>query len=374
MQNTLERAETTREIQPKARPRAAQQVRARQAVLGGIVLFVLVQAGLRGWIERDHPELRDPTFEIKYRQWVRLKAVVPQPPATVLFMGSSMTAQGIKADMVDQPLSAALGRSVIGFNLGANSGGPFTQLVCLRRLLQRGAKPDLVVLELSSLFYEYQETPQDLPQFAAPLLGRGDLNTVARYSTNADELRHEWWQSFLVPVHGNRLTILNQSAQIFVPYKDRLELWDDMDSHGWRRMETPLPQEHGMILKGVKQEFGPRLAEFKVGPAPVRALRELTELLMQERIPAVLVSMPQGPLMRSLHAPGLLEPLEREFASLSRKSGFPLVDARTWLGEEKFRDSFHLTGEGAEAFTERLVREHLLPWMGSRCATELAKK
>ena len=95
--------------------------------------------------------------------------------------------------------------------------------------------------------------------------------------TGEPALRQEWWQSYLVPTHGHRLTILNQSALAFVPFNDRLELWHDMDAHGWRRREIPTPEDHRKFLARIKQEFGRRMAAYQVGEPPVKALREGVE-------------------------------------------------------------------------------------------------
>jgi hypothetical protein len=342
------------------------QTRARAIVLGAVTLFVLAQSGLRGVTEGARPELRDPAFEIKYRQYTRLKSQVTPTTATVLFMGSSLTAHGMKADVVDEPVSAALGRTVIGFNLGTNGSGPFTQLVYLQRLLRRGAKPDLVILELSPIFYDFPDALNDIERFPAQVLNRSDLDTVARFARKPDDLREEWWRCCAVPIHGHRLTILNQTAQIMVPFADRVELSDDMDTHGWRRREAPAPAEHADILERVKQGFGPRLAKFEVGGPPVHVLRELAGLLAEEQIPTVLVVMPEGPLMRSLYASGSLDSLMNEFAEVGGKHGFPLIQARSWFGEDKFIDSYHLTDQAARDFTERLVRETILTRLNTR--------
>src|SRR5260370_16251610 len=128
MQNTLEREDIIREIRktsPRRDSRGAFQARARGAVVLGIALFVLSQVGLRVMIEEFRPELRDPTFEIKYRQFARLKAQCKQPPAIILFMGSSITAHGMKAAMVDEALSSSTRRSLIRFNLTHTSPCPF---------------------------------------------------------------------------------------------------------------------------------------------------------------------------------------------------------------------------------------------------------
>ena len=375
MQNTLEREDIIREIRktsPGRDSRGAFQARARGAVVLGIALFVLSQVGLRVIIEEFRPELRDPTFEIKYRQFARLKAQCKQPPAIILFMGSSITAHGMKADMVDEALSASSGRSVIGFNLATNAAGPFTQLVYVQRLLRRDVRPDLVVLELSPIFFNYRDAPNDIGRFPAYALGRHDLDTVERYSREP-ALRHEWWQSYLVPTHGHRLTILNQSALALVPFNDRLDLWHDMDAHGWRRREIPTPEDHRTFLARIKQEFGPPMAVYQVGQPPVKALREVTGLLAQERIPTTMVLMPEGPVLRSCYRPGSLTPLMAEFTTLSRVHGFPLIQAREWFEEEKFIDSYHLTHEGAKEFTARLLREIIAPTMNALHESEWSK-
>jgi hypothetical protein len=374
MQDTLERNETTRQVQATAPPRAtrrAMQGRARSAVLAGVVLFVLAQAGLRAVIEEARPDLRDPTFEIKYRRYIELKGQSSQPPATMMFLGSSMTVFGVNAEAVDQPCSALLGRPVVGYNLGVAGSGPFAQLVFLQRLLRRGARPDWVVVELAPKCFDEEDVFGELSRFPASMLNRADLDTVERYAKNPD-LRNEWWRSFLVPVHGHRLTIVHQTVPVFLTGNDQLEVWDDIDDHGWRRLEVPTPEHRRRVLDMVKQVNEPQLARYQVGRWRVRALQELTDLLAHERIPALLVVMPEGPLMRSFYPRESLAPLLREFDQVSQKRGFPLVQARAWLGEEKFHDSLHLTEVGGQEFTERLLREAILPWLELNRNTNLA--
>src|SRR5579862_9036860 len=128
------------------RRRHRWQARARSIVLGALALFGLAQIALRGVIDYARPEWRDPTFEIKYRRFVELKRQFDPAAASVLFMGSSMTAFGTNAKAVDRPASDALGRPVVGYNLAIAASGPFSQLLFLERLVRRGDKPDFVVL------------------------------------------------------------------------------------------------------------------------------------------------------------------------------------------------------------------------------------
>jgi hypothetical protein len=367
MLTTLERQETIRTVVKKTR-RCQLQARARGAIVTALVLFVFSQVGMNTVIEEWRPELRDPTFEIKYRRLTSLLSQHKQKPATVMFFGSSMSANGMKADVIEAPLAASLGRPVVGFNMATNGAGPLTQLIYMQRLLRRGVRPDLVVIELAPLFYEVGQAPIELRRFSGHVLEHPDLTTLEHHAAPSD-LRNEWWQARLVPVHGHRLMILNQSARPLVPFSDRVELWAEADSHGWRRRPRPTPEEHRQILTEIEAQFKTRFANYKIDPVPLQALRELTDLLAKERIAALLVMMPEGPLLRSLYGPGVLTPLMGEFEALSRKHGFPLIQARDWLEEGKFVDSYHLNDEGAQEFTERLLREVLCPFsarMGPR--------
>jgi hypothetical protein len=311
-------------------------------------------------IEGCWPELRDPTFEIKVRQLTRLRRQHPQPPATIVFLGSSMTANGVNAAMIETPLADNLGRPVVAYNLGINGNGPLAHLVHVQRLLRRGIRPDLVFVEVGPLMCDIAEARNDLARFPGNRLEHGDLAILDRHAASPD-LHAEWWQAHLVPIHGHRVMMLNQSARVLVPYNERVELWADADTHGWRSRPIPPPAEHRAILLGIEKEFTERFGRLKMNEDSVNALRELTELLAREQIAAVLVSMPEGPLMRSLCKPAAIQPVMSEFAAIGRKHGFPLIQARAWFGEEAFRDSYHLHEAGACAFTERLLREMTSP-------------
>jgi hypothetical protein len=341
--------------------------RACRAVLWGAALFAISQFVLRIGIERVRPELRDPTFEIKFRALSRLRNKSPQPPATVLFLGSSMTAHGMKAGMVDEPLSAALGRPAIGFNMATSAAGPLTHLLYVQRLLRRGVRPDMIVLEASPLLYDYPKACSDLCRFPPETLGSGDLETVRRYSSDPD-LVDDWRQAFLVPTYGHRLTILTQSAVAFVPFNDRLELWRDMDTHGWRMLSQHTAEKHQEVLADVKKHFTERLERYAVARADrvdLAALRELSALLVRERIATTMVEMPEGPLLRKLYRPEGLAEILSEFRTIAEEHGFQRIEAREDLDEDMFTDSYHLAAEGAEKLTARVLREAILPRMSS---------
>ena len=333
-----------------------------RAVIAGLAFFALWQIGLGTLIEAWRPELRDPSFEIKYRQLTRLLRLHQEPPATILFMGSSMTANGVNAGLLEQPLASSLGRPVVSYNLAINGDGPLAHLIHMQRLLRRGIRPELVVVELSPLLCEVGQVKQEIRRYPPNLLEHSDLDIMERHADQPD-LYTDWWQAHLVPIHGHRIMILNQSARTFVPFSERVELWTDADRHGWRGKKQPTPAEHERILEEIESQFKERGAKYKIDEVPLNALRELTELLAKERIATVFVLMPEGPLFRTFYLPERVAPVLATFAGLSRKHGFPLLSARDWFDEDKFRDSYHLHEQGANAFTERLLREIISPTM-----------
>jgi hypothetical protein len=288
----------------------------------------------------------------------------PQPPAPVVFLGSSMSANGMKAELAEAPLTASLGRSVVSYNLATNGGGPITHLVYVQRLLRRGVRPELVVLEVSPLLFCPGQASLDIRRFPAEVLEHQDLDIIERHG-NQPDLRDEWWKSQLVPAYGHRLMILNQSARVLVPFNDQIDLWADVDEHGWRGRKALAPEMHGVALTQIEFQLKDKLAKFTIDEAPLKGLRELTDLLAKERIKAVLVVMPAGPFLRSLYAPGSTAPVMAEFAAVSRQHGFTLIDAQEWYDESSFVDSYHLHDEAADGFTQRLVREVLAPAVGS---------
>src|SRR5437588_3650241 len=95
MESTLTRTEARPDFpaskQPSGRSRQVGP-RSRAALLWGLVSFALLQGGLRLAIDYWLPDLRDPTFEIKARQFAHaLSQHTGQKPLTVCMFGSSVT-------------------------------------------------------------------------------------------------------------------------------------------------------------------------------------------------------------------------------------------------------------------------------------------
>src|SRR5947209_3513628 len=121
--------------------------RARQAVLAGLALFALVQVALAPLFLHRGLCLRDPAYGHKVRRLKERLAGEPRP-LLVVGIGSSRTLFGLRGEVAQPWLSEQMGRPVVLFNMGLTGAGPITNLLNLRRLLNEGVRPDLVVLEV----------------------------------------------------------------------------------------------------------------------------------------------------------------------------------------------------------------------------------
>ncbi len=121
--------------------------RARVAVMSGAALFLLTQLGL-GWVTTAwRPALRDPYYGQKVRLLQQRLADAPAP-STVVMVGSSRTAYGFAPARLEGRLAREIGRPVVAFNFGLFGAGPATELLTLRRLLDDGIRPSLLLVEV----------------------------------------------------------------------------------------------------------------------------------------------------------------------------------------------------------------------------------
>jgi len=363
MPGTPPRAREAGGFRGKRGPGALQR-QGRATLLWALAGWVLFQAGLRLGIDLCWPQLRDPTFEIKARRLAGLIASSPEPPLTVIMVGSSVTSNAFKATSLEGLLTRETGRPALVLNMSSHGSGPLTELLWTRRLLRRGIRPDLVCIEFTPLFYNHSGPPVDAGRLPEYLLSAADLEIMERYGGDPD-LRRKWWEGRWVPAYTHRLTILNYLAAPLVPVRDRIATWGGaIDERFWAPLEPRPPDELRAVLGRLRIQFSNDLRTFTPGESSLRAMEELLALLEQEGVPAAVVLAPQGPTVRGLYPKDDLAGLVREVARLSRRYGCPFIDAFDWLGEEMFADSIHPTVAGADLFSARLAREVLLPALG----------
>src|SRR5439155_20741574 len=86
----------------------------------------------------------------------------------------------------------------------------------------------------------------------------------------------------------------------------------------------------------------------------------------QRHTKVVFLLMPESREFQSWYPPEARKEIDAFLMHLSREYDLPIVDARSWVGEEAFFDSHHLTFVGAQEFSQRFGREILAPLLQGR--------
>jgi hypothetical protein len=132
----------------------------------------------------------------------------------------------------------------------------------------------------------------------------------------------------------------------------------------WLAMRIPkTPSSRAEIERLTREEleyYHLALTNPAIAPEVIHATRDLLNLCRQQHLAVVLVIPPEGDVFRS-YDPATEANHVKHVAQLANEYGFPLVDARAWVGDDRFADGHHLTEAGAEAYSQRLGQEVLRP-------------
>jgi hypothetical protein len=260
-----------------------------------------------------------------------------------------------------------VGRPVVAYNMGFPGSGYFGSLFTLRRLLADGICPDLLVLELLPA-YLVRAAPGDLGPEVVPRrwLRLHEMRLIRAY----DSLRESapwrpWVEAQLVPVWSHRTEIVQSLLPWLLPDDARTDALADIDTWGARPSPTVVPADlrERETRRAEVQYRDDAFRGFPPSEDTYRQVEQLLGLCQDNRIPVVVVFMPEGPLFRSWYTPAA-ETAVAAFEDRLRQRGVFLIDARPWFAEELFIDSHHLVAAGSVGYTRRLgaaIKHHLAP-------------
>jgi hypothetical protein len=323
--------------------------------------FVTLQAALAWAIALWLPELHDPYFGYKA---ARLQRRTRGRPVTVVMVGSSRTGYGLRASLLEDQLRADLGRPVVAFNFGIPAAGPVTQLLYVKRLLDRGVRPDLLLVEILPPLLDGQvAVPREASWLPPERLWLDEFALVQRFGFPVGKLRRTWWEGWPLPWFTHRFAILSRVAPRCLPFQLQQAWGRGADRSGWTPMVFPndTPEKRRQGTERARAEYAAYLHNFCLGGPTCRAVRELLALCRARGVPTALVLMPEGVTFRSWYSPAAWGQVQAFLDEASRDFAAPVINAREWVAEEGFADSHHLLSAGAAAFTQRLGREALLP-------------
>ena len=342
------------------------------ALAVGVAVTVAVQL-VTGWaIHTDRVPLRDPLYldklaRLRARPAFRPGTPAEQKPLTVVFVGSSRTLAGVDAGAVGPALSTRLGRPVEAFNFGTAGAGPVTCAVYLRRLLADGVKPDAVVIEVLPPLLAAQVDPPEARWLPVIRLRPDELPVVRGYGFPAPTPAAHGYRGWLLPWHEYRMPLVDRYAGPLSLMPFPMGARQKNDGHGFERWRETVPATDRLkMLERAKRQYAEYLDGYEPGGCGAAAVRDTLDACRAANVKAALLLAPESSEFRDWYPEPGRSRVVPLLAGLAREAGgAPLFDARDWLADELLGDGHHLTGTGADAFTARLTRDALAPWLAS---------
>jgi hypothetical protein len=341
--------------------------RRRRAVAGllwGLVILVSAQLALCRALQSPTFVLADPEYQLKLAY---LKArLSKQPPGTplVIMLGSSRVGVGICPDAVASVSSEAGPRPLL-FNFALCRSNPVMELVCLRRLLADGMRPDCVLIELYPLFFNQAGLGDHdhIKELDRRRFQTRDWPLLARYHPQFQDIRDGWHADRFEPAHSHRDLILEQWLPRWQPRLHGLEWqcvdeWGWLDHPRWRGIPRVIRQQH---IEATRAGFAHQVARFAPQQASHRALLEICELCRRRGIKAGFVLLPD--ILDPIYSAEYVEQSGAYIERLSKAVSVPVIDLSQQCSEDDFRDCHHMEPAAARRFTAWFEREVLGPFL-----------
>jgi hypothetical protein len=341
------------------------------AVMVGLALFFSIQICTGVAIRAEWSPLRDPLYFDRLALLKKYPAFRPGPnplpdkPVTVLFIGTSRTLHGVDAKAAATYLTGLVGRPVEVFNFGQAGAGPVTTAVYLRRLMQDGVKPDVVLVEVHPVYLAGQRPDAPETRWLLPFRLRPDeLSIACEMGFPAPRPVTHGKRGLYAPLYDYRFLILDRYMPYLLMTDHRLNGGHEPDAYGFARLnEEVTPDVRAALLARVSPYHADYFPGYRpTGPGTI-ATRATLDQCRTAGWPAALVLMPESSeILGSYPSEGLRE-LDGLLANWSAEYRVPLFDARRWVPDPLIEDGHHLAGLGADLLTERLSREALAPWI-----------
>jgi hypothetical protein len=240
------------------------------------------------------------------------------------------------------------------------------QLLCLRRLLDDGFRPDLVLLEAHPWFlFRHYNTRGGEHYLPVSRFQFRDIPTLSRYDAKPDELIVEWVAAQWLPWYSHRNELQRALVAEWLP-RTRRPVWACTDRHGWEGSLSDF-SGYGRLsleeqIKATKHHLDV-MVNLRIDDAVFRAYRALVELCRDEGIEVKVVRMPEPFHLRARQPYALEARVETFYADLIRDTEVEVVDGRTWVADVEFLDGFHLLPRGSDSFSLALERRCLQPFL-----------
>lgn len=308
------------------------------------------------------PDFWDPQYANKA---VLLRDFIKRHPGkpVCVMLGSSKIDYGVRPAVVEDWMNRPDAPAI--FNFGLSGCDLFREWICLRRIVEDGMKPQYMGIEIPAILLHKK---QSLYISSDDLVIRARRSEFAQYDhysedpkTTGPQLRNAWLQSRFNPAYqyGIRSHSLNQPLWRIVPGLRRLLDTHPYDEWGWLQ-GIPADADPVRFREALEKNslyHKSELSDPTITKESIQALDDILAFCKEQHITPFFIMMPEPPEFQALYSPETMQAINTFAADFSRTRGVKIIDARTWVGSDKFLDSLHLLAPGAEQFTKRFVTE-----------------
>ena len=350
--------------------RRRKQARARQSLRWAVGLFFAVQ--LVGGLLLDYrwPEIRFPSVARTLKALSRTD-VSPE----IMCLGSSRFGAAFAQDRIADWIAEATGRRPVVFNASIEAGDLITADYLMARILERGIRPKVVVIEVSpetlarrnewlGQHLIRQLTWADVPSYSVETILSGNLmrmlssRLVPLYVHRRQIRRHayDWFENAFKPRH--------QAKRSKKPRRRKPRKMNREETQG-------VPWEVFMSMNGppappVRTQAGLHvirrwLRHYEVGGSAAASLQSLVRRCRHADIDVVLVGVPVTKAHRNLYSPAIDHAFLAHVRSIARRYQCRFVDFRAAVPDSMFLDNHHVLPTGGIRFSRLLTTEVLLP-------------
>ena len=353
------RGRRTRTVRPVALKRTVLvRAKARKCVLYGGIALLSIVVGFNVAGDLRHPEWWDPPYGLRERLLEEAIRKQPEKPL-LLFLGTSRSSDGLCSEKFDRM------PSLLAFNFGCANALPIHLLATLKRLLQRGIRPDYVMVELMPASLCDSRTPDGL--LTASRLRLNEISFIEDHLANPSLYKADWLVGRIDALSSARFGLMNGMGKWATDDAARITYAQHRPTHplGWYEMKFEIlgTAFQTAQTKVVRDAYRPALTAMTLCEDPKRCMEEVIALCRQENIPVALYIMPESGMFRSWYGAQSLALVESFMKDIAERFQIRVFDFRKECEDGDFVDGHHLWAHRAPEVTQKLMDRYVLPWV-----------
>jgi len=334
---------------------SANDRRARSALLWTAGLFLLVQQTGGVLLDYVWPALRFPSAAN-----VLARLEEGRPP-DIVCLGSSRFAHGLVESDLERGVTRQLGGPApVILNASVPAGDQVSSDYLLQRLLERGVRPRLAVIEVTpeslthcnswlNVHVQRQLRWEDLPRYGREIVQANQLLRLLK--------------ARLLPLYLHRRQMLREGWEKVRPASEQPTeaIPDAAVAEIVRNLrKEPQRDQFDATMHGASQV--PRwLRNYRVGGTSAAALDRLLATCRAHGIAVVLVAPPVTVAHRAAYTPAIDQAFTGHVTQLAAQHQIPFISHRERLPDELFLDNHHLLPVGGRTWSAMLAVEVLAP-------------